>query len=100
MDIELLEKFLQGRCTKEEAAVVKAALDKDPALLEAYLRVAAEEGGLMGGGVGGGKLGGGGAGMPVEMERVLLASFRDARIHGPRVGEKTPSIRRWIWPAA
>ncbi|HEY4290651.1 MAG TPA: hypothetical protein VGN00_26310 [Puia sp.] len=30
MEIELLEKFLQGRCTEEEAGAVKAALDKDP----------------------------------------------------------------------
>jgi ferric-dicitrate binding protein FerR (iron transport regulator) len=104
MDIELLEKFLQGRCTKEEAAVVKAALDKDPALLEAYLREAAEEAGLMGGRSGEGKSVGGdrsvGAGMPVEMEQALLASFRDGKVRGISVEEKTPSIRRWIWPAA
>lgn len=90
MDIELLEKFLQGRCTKEEAEVVKAVLDKDPALLEAYLREAAEEAGLMEGR----------AGMPVEMERALLASFRGGKVIGIGVEEKTPSIRRWIWPAA
>jgi transmembrane sensor len=37
----------------------------------------------------------------VDMEGALLASFRDGRIHGTRVEEKTPSIRRWIWwPAA
>ena len=86
MDIELLEKFLQGRCTKEEAAVVKAALDKDPALLEAYLQEAAEEAGLRGGGARVGKSVG--AGMPVEMERALLGSFRDGK------------VKRIWWPAA
>jgi transmembrane sensor len=101
MDIELLENFLQGRCTKEEAVAVKATLDKDPALLEAYLRQAAEEAGLMAGGSGVGKLSGVGEGMPVEMERALLASFRHGKVIRMGVEEKTPSIRRWIgWSAA
>jgi ferric-dicitrate binding protein FerR (iron transport regulator) len=108
MDIELLENFLQGRCTADEAAVVKAALDKDPALLETYLREAAEEAGLMEvrSGVGReGRLVGVdqpvAACMPVDMERALLASFRDGKVQGIGVEEKIPSIRRWIWwPAA
>ena len=113
MDIELLEKFLQGRCTVEEAREVKAALEKDPAVLEAYLREAAEEAGLRPGGEDGlvevrGPVAGtpmkagvlAGEGMPAEMEAALLASFRDGKVRGTGVKEKTPSIRRWIWPAA
>lgn len=86
MDIELLEKFLQGRCTADEAAVVRASLDKDPAILEAYLREAGEVAAL----------GPVGERMPVEMEAALLRAVPRRRNAG-----RAPVIRRGVWwPAA
>lgn len=109
MDIELLEKFLQGRCTEEEARIVKAALEKDPAALEAYLREAAMEAAaeLKRGEAelrdkrDVGRAAGGQAGMPADMETALLASFRERQAGAEGVKEKARSIRRRMWwPAA
>lgn len=43
MDTHLLEKFIQGTCTPEEAAQVEAWLEEHPAALDAYLQRTWEE---------------------------------------------------------
>lgn len=92
MDIELLQKYLKGDCSAEEAKQVKTLLDEDPSLLEAYLQQAATEPVQ--------------TPMPAGMEAALLASFRkewlpgSSSVSNEAVIKPMPAARNWLkWSA-
>ncbi|MGX5817976.1 FecR family protein [Chitinophaga lutea] len=74
MDVNLLEKFIRGECTAEEAAKVREWLDSDPEALEQYLERTWKEPVEQP--------------MPASMEKEILAMVLPARRQ-----------RMW-WPAA
>lgn len=84
MNIELFEKYLHGLCTAEEQQQVEALLEKDPGLMEAWLKKAATEPVT--------------EPMPAAMETHLLQHFRTPV--ATQTGKRTRMRKLWVWTAA
>lgn len=86
MNAELLEKYLNGKCTAEEIQQVKGWLEKDPGMLKTYMQQASTEPVSMP--------------MPADMEAELLATFRKQYLPVTETPVRKMQWRKWTAAAA